>query len=125
TSLLPSTPPPSLFFNDTPTTEIYPLSLHDALPISDWSLGGHATSHRPAQPQEPGAGNSQAGRDPGRRQARPGARAGNRPALRAPRLAATGRWNVGGRAGTRRDRAAVSSDRVAGVAMGPVEGLAP
>src|ERR1017187_10613482 len=23
------------FFNDTPTPEIYPLSLHDALPISD------------------------------------------------------------------------------------------
>src|SRR5688572_31174173 len=25
---------PSFFFNDTPTTEIYTLSLHDALPIS-------------------------------------------------------------------------------------------
>src|SRR5258707_2559339 len=25
------------FFNDTATTEIYTLSLHDALPISDWS----------------------------------------------------------------------------------------
>src|SRR3989338_8168607 len=25
---------PSFFFNDTATTEIYPLSLHDALPIS-------------------------------------------------------------------------------------------
>src|SRR5207302_10424893 len=25
--------PPALFFNDTPTTEIYTLSLHDALPI--------------------------------------------------------------------------------------------
>src|SRR5438874_8070916 len=24
------------FFNDTPTTEIYTLSLHDALPISRW-----------------------------------------------------------------------------------------
>src|SRR3712207_7398180 len=24
------------FFNDTATTEIYTLSLHDALPISDW-----------------------------------------------------------------------------------------
>src|SRR5260370_18051044 len=24
------------FFNDTATTEIYPLSLHDALPISSW-----------------------------------------------------------------------------------------
>src|SRR5260221_10174748 len=27
------------FFNDTATTEIYTLSLHDALPIS-WALGG-------------------------------------------------------------------------------------
>src|SRR2546426_11920056 len=27
-----------IFFNDTATTEIYPLSLHDALPISE---GGH------------------------------------------------------------------------------------
>src|SRR2546430_3975662 len=26
------------FFNDTATTEIYTLSLHDALPISDWIL---------------------------------------------------------------------------------------
>src|SRR3712207_7443531 len=26
------------FFNDTATTEIYTLSLHDALPISTWSL---------------------------------------------------------------------------------------
>src|SRR5260221_5957716 len=25
------------FFNDTATTEIYTLSLHDALPISDWA----------------------------------------------------------------------------------------
>src|SRR2546429_7637371 len=30
------------FFNDPPTTEIYPLSLHDALPIF------HATSNRTA-----------------------------------------------------------------------------
>src|ERR1041384_3089311 len=29
---------PSLFFNDTATTEIYTLSLHDALPISDPKL---------------------------------------------------------------------------------------
>src|SRR2546425_8563217 len=27
------------FFNDTATTEIYTLSLHDALPISGWDLG--------------------------------------------------------------------------------------
>src|SRR5438876_5099220 len=30
----PSLPLPLFFFNDTPTTEIYTLSLHDALPIS-------------------------------------------------------------------------------------------
>src|SRR3970282_2344355 len=35
-----------LFFNDTPTTEIYTLSLHDALPIShmDGRGPGHALS---------------------------------------------------------------------------------
>src|SRR3712207_8375544 len=29
------------FFNDTATTEIYTLSLHDALPISDRAVGHH------------------------------------------------------------------------------------
>src|SRR5690242_21679615 len=29
------------FFNDTATTEIYTLSLHDALPIFGFSLGGN------------------------------------------------------------------------------------
>src|SRR5260370_35571392 len=29
---------PFFFFNDTPPTEIYPLPLHDALPISDANL---------------------------------------------------------------------------------------
>src|SRR5258708_9002070 len=36
------------FFNDTATTEIYPLSLHDALPISAharWLGGRHARIH--------------------------------------------------------------------------------
>src|SRR5260370_5436159 len=31
-------PPSFFFFNDTATTEIYTLSLHDALPISLWIL---------------------------------------------------------------------------------------
>src|SRR3712207_7628857 len=35
------------FFNDTATTEIYTLSLHDALPISAWSAGAR---HRPRCP---------------------------------------------------------------------------
>src|SRR3712207_1643555 len=30
---------PFFFFNDTATTEIYTLSLHDALPISDLAVG--------------------------------------------------------------------------------------
>src|SRR5258708_36980982 len=30
------------FFNDTATTEIYPLSLHDALPISSYGAQRHA-----------------------------------------------------------------------------------
>src|SRR5215204_3263825 len=34
------------FFNDTPTTEIYPLSLHDALPIS---TAGNAHLHTPLE----------------------------------------------------------------------------
>src|SRR2546430_12267853 len=37
------------FFNDTATTEIYTLSLHDALPISAWAasrLIGHGASRR-------------------------------------------------------------------------------
>src|SRR5258707_13349533 len=48
------------FLNDTATTEIYPLSLHDALPIwspnargvwdagAGWSARGRATSKRPS-----------------------------------------------------------------------------
>src|ERR1051326_9058228 len=31
---IPFSPMPSFFFNDTATTEIYTLSLHDALPMS-------------------------------------------------------------------------------------------
>src|SRR2546422_8927505 len=34
------------FFNDTATTEIYPLSLHDALPISRRSATGRAARPR-------------------------------------------------------------------------------
>src|SRR5256884_9455716 len=32
------------FFNDTATTEIYTLSLHDALPISVWSSDGGSSA---------------------------------------------------------------------------------
>src|SRR3989442_9224410 len=34
------------FFNDTATPEIYPLSLHDALPISLLQLVAHSPGHR-------------------------------------------------------------------------------
>src|SRR6266487_2816851 len=40
----------SFFFNDTATTEIYTLSLHDALPISP---GGHAVIARSRGPVRP------------------------------------------------------------------------
>src|SRR3712207_8332297 len=41
-----STSPPSFFFfNDTATTEIYTLSLHDALPISGQRLGLPLLNH--------------------------------------------------------------------------------
>src|SRR6266536_6519509 len=39
-------PPPYFFFNDTATTEIYTLSLHDALPISQASDSLRADSLR-------------------------------------------------------------------------------
>src|SRR3712207_9029262 len=37
------------FFNDTATTEIYTLSLHDALPISGHDLDALAEEHHAAQ----------------------------------------------------------------------------
>src|SRR6266849_10734658 len=40
------------FFNDTATTEIYTLSLHDALPIRaarSWPAAGRAVAHPPAR----------------------------------------------------------------------------
>src|SRR2546429_3474861 len=38
------------FFNDTATTEIYTLSLHDALPISTSSTRRHSTALLPRRP---------------------------------------------------------------------------
>src|SRR6266478_1691981 len=46
------------FFNDTATTEIYTLSLHDALPISGRGLG----LHRPGNPARRRAGGAGRGR---------------------------------------------------------------
>src|SRR5215217_8342049 len=36
------------FFNDTATTEIYTLSLHDALPVSRWTCGTWTRPRCPA-----------------------------------------------------------------------------
>src|SRR5258708_17459688 len=41
------------FFNDTATTEIYPLSLHDALPISKPKPAAAAVGAWPDPPQAP------------------------------------------------------------------------
>src|SRR2546422_10547993 len=46
------------FFNDTATTEIYTLSLHDALPIS--SVVPHRRGGAPGRPRVTGAGHLQA-----------------------------------------------------------------
>src|SRR5688572_32690449 len=44
----------SFFFNDTPTTEIYTLSLHDALPICPAAWAPASTSSgRPSTPTSP------------------------------------------------------------------------
>src|SRR3712207_7651613 len=43
------------FFNDTATTEIYTLSLHDALPISSDRLGGERVAARRVAAVEPRA----------------------------------------------------------------------
>src|SRR3989454_2047980 len=44
------------FFNDTATTEIYTLSLHDALPISRGSRRADAPDCRPRTPRRPRPG---------------------------------------------------------------------
>src|SRR2546426_8924880 len=41
------------FFNDTATTEIYTLSLHDALPISESSLNSQKSRRQPRQSRIP------------------------------------------------------------------------
>src|SRR2546430_9304546 len=51
------------FFNDTATTEIYTLSLHDALPISS---PPHRCPSRPCRRPDGGRGRAGRGRDPSR-----------------------------------------------------------
>src|SRR5260370_34680087 len=89
TQLLPFAHPAAIFFffNDTATTEIYTLSLHDALPISarrHHAAPAHHARERPAgaSRRQPPDGAAAGPRDqkPARRAARRGAPAGARPA---------------------------------------------
>src|SRR6202451_1765684 len=70
----------SFFFNDTATTEIYTLSLHDALPI--WGRGRWGL-HEPRVQRSLGCAGA-GGRWGRRRVARPGDR-GSRGTVRGPR----------------------------------------
>src|SRR3712207_9480064 len=63
------------FFNDTATTEIYTLSLHDALPI--WRLRGRPRPGR-GRARRPGAGLRGQRRDGDRRDDRPADRKSTR-----------------------------------------------
>src|SRR5216683_1183008 len=71
------------FFNDTATTEIYTLSLHDALPISRPPARHSSRPHRGTLAF--GAGGDASGRGPARRRHRTGTRGGRPPAARARR----------------------------------------
>src|SRR2546425_7469316 len=63
------------FFNDTATTEIYTLSLHDALPICSLAGDGAAAGRRAGRKMGARRGDSSHAQVPGRggRGARPGA----------------------------------------------------
>src|SRR3712207_7964761 len=58
------------FFNDTATTEIYTLSLHDALPISRVVRRADVDEHRQRHPRHAGAGGPRARRRVPRERAR-------------------------------------------------------
>src|SRR2546428_6090423 len=55
-SLLLSSRLPFFFFNDTATTEIYTLSLHDALPISSCTMWRNRVSSTILAKSDPGNG---------------------------------------------------------------------
>src|SRR2546430_12369368 len=59
------------FFNDTATTEIYTLSLHDALPICDARLRGRVRLQGFPEHPRSGDGDSDVARDQGRRRGFP------------------------------------------------------
>src|SRR5207245_1383319 len=72
----PSSLSPPFFFSDTPPTDIYTLSLHDALPISGSSAAhrqgppgrarqsNHRSNCRPPHPPDDRPGRDRSGRDP-------------------------------------------------------------
>src|SRR3712207_9559281 len=51
---MPAAPATCFFFNDTATTEIYTLSLHDALPISGAARGATKDAQGCRRPRETG-----------------------------------------------------------------------
>src|SRR2546430_4623289 len=55
------------FFNDTATTEIYTLSLHDALPIWRWCGSARARPRRAPDPRRRAGDRSRTGLRPGAR----------------------------------------------------------
>src|SRR5574340_1254280 len=96
------------FFNDTATTEIYTLSLHDALPICPRPGGAWRRGHR--QRQDPGRLGRHAA-PPDDRGLRARHRHGVRPGLRRPPgtpQPGAGRGHLRGRAPPRRRRAVTS-----------------
>src|SRR2546425_173943 len=79
------------FFNDTATTEIYTLSLHDALPISLRPAGRVPVRHRePAAHHRPAGCDPQGGRAAGAKAAGRHARRAARGAIRDPHVRESG-----------------------------------
>src|SRR2546422_8987518 len=77
------------FFNDTATTEIYTLSLHDALPISAWLLPPEAEAQTPqATLPRPTATPTPTGRPVPQLYVTPGAGVGEAQRLRDARMRA-------------------------------------
>src|SRR5437764_14069909 len=110
----------SFFFNDTATTEIYTLSLHDALPISRSDVAGPARKMAAEQHLRPaGAPAAARRRHEPERQARRGADVDPRTARRAPEESVVQQLPLGDRSARlharefRRDRWLANGGRIA------------